>query len=232
MNEPMQAEVVEPSYINNSQVELDLKIGISDITDMLVVQHEDGLTMARDQIEANLNQAKRKHGELSEALQEAGQKLLKKYTVDEASKKLCLALKAFHGKAYKAVLEEGTVDVENEVVTATLLIVDSKQYQPPKADERRHYRSYSGLTDKKITIKFTAAMKKQIKAIADQAKVVTGIQEELTEIRKKLADLPRLVRRAKGEIVKAQLQGELNSPQKILQAVVGLEPKALPNPNA
>lgn len=229
MTEPLQPEIMEPEFENNSKVKLDLAIGINDITDMMVSEHEENLILEKDTVEGNLAGARKEHAEAEKVLTDMAEALIESHNIDRNTQALASALKKFNGRDYHCAIAEGSVDIEKKTCSAEIRVVDSKKYEE---DSKRSYYSDTGvIIHKSVTIKFTAEMKTQIKEIGKKAEEVAKVQELLTDVRKRLADLPRLVRRAKGAIVKAQLKGELDSPNKILEAVVGIQPRALPAPN-
>ena len=202
------------------QIELEAKLTIQDITDIVVSENEEKLLLEREAAEEVLNDAKAAHQAAEKSLTKQAENVVKKMKADTVSVELAVVLNKFHGtkKRFTAIVPDDAVSlhIEKKNVVGRIQIEDTN-------------KSYSSaIFSKEMTLPFTPKMKEAVKAIAAKAKEVEKAQKALTQIRRKLTDLPRLQRRAKSELTKAQLRGELGTGQKILDTVMGAQPKALP----
>lgn len=205
------------------QIELEAKLTIQDITDIVVSENEERLLLEREAAEDVLSVAKASHQVAEKALTTQAENAVKRMKADKPALELAAALNKFHGakKRFTASVpdKQVSIHIEKKNVVGCIQIEDANQ-------------NYSkSIFSKEASVAFTPKMAQIVKDIAAAAKEVEKAQKSLTQIRRKLTDLPRLQRRAKAELTKAQLRGELGTGQKILDTVMGAKPKALPYNN-
>jgi hypothetical protein len=214
------AQAVEVAQVA-PKIELEATLTVQDITDIVVSENEEKLLLQREQAEDVLAVANAAHRAAEKSLTDQAEKVVKKMKADKDSVALAAALNEFHGtkKRFTANVPDDCVSVHIEkknVVGRVKVDDDTKS-------------SYSRtLFSKEMSLPFTANMQATVRDIAAKAKEVEKAAKALTQIRRMLTDLPRLQRRAKSELTKAQLRGELGTGQAILDTVMGAQSKALP----
>lgn len=209
--------------VTECKIELDSTITTQDICDVLVNDTEETLLLERDMIELKVRKARAVHADLEGQLKHQTRKLIGKQKADAKAKALVKALDEFTGqKSHVAEIDpdDTTIDVAKKKVTYTVHI-----WSKPK-DRRNSYDSAE--VDREFTVGFSAEMGKTVASISKAALEVTKHEEKLTQIRKLLADMPRLARRAKAAITKAHLMGQLKTTADVLRIVQAVEPRALP----
>jgi len=197
-----------------SHVEIDLRIGINEVTDIVVSQHEDKLLEMRKHLDGELETARKKHAAACGKLEAAGKRLVAGMPRSKRALDLAAAIKAFNGTSCKISVCNDRANVEKAQVEASLRIFVGEQ---PRT-----------LFDLALVIPFTGAMKKIVNDMTHWAEVERNLMDKQLDVSEKLADMPRLARRARCAVVEAQLRGLLTSPEEILNAVFSTSPKALP----
>ncbi len=201
-------------------VEIECKITSADLTDVVVSEAEENLLLEREIAQGNLRGVKREYRELETKLNDVAEGVVKKVT-DANAKTACAAIAAFTGVKHYIRVSGGTVNVEKKWIHCKVNITPSK-------DKQESY--YNTVVSKDQQVPFTDAMKKIVADLAAKAQQIAKIEETCKCNQRMLADLPRLARRAKSEVVKAQLRGELRTGADVLERLQRVAPKALPAP--
>lgn len=209
--------------VTDCKIELDSTITTQDICDVLVNDTEETLLLERDAVEMKAKQARAVHTETEDQLKYQTRKLIGKQKADAKANALVKALNEFTGnKSHTAEIDPDntTIDVSKKKVTYTVNIWGKTKARRASYDTAE--------IDREFTVAFSDEMGKTVASISKAALEVTKHDEKLVQIRKLLADMPRLARRAKAAITKAHLLGQLKTTADVLRIVQAVEPRALP----
>ena len=209
--------------VSECTLKLDTNITTQDICDVLVNETEENLLLERDKVEHEATTARQEHAKLEEQLKDQTRKLIKGQKADTKAKALVKALDEFTGsKTHAAEIDpdDTTISVAKKKVTYTVNIWGKSKAKRATYD--------SAEVDREFTVAFSDEMGKTVASISKAALKVKEHDDKLTQIRKLLADMPRLARRAKAAITKAHLMGHLKTTADVLRIVQAVEPRALP----
>lgn len=222
----MADELARPARLEGAPVfKFDASLTTQDIVDLGVVEREEQLLTDREYLEGEVRKAEREHGRATARLTELAEALVGAYKDDGKAQALIDAWAAFKDESpsdYKIVAEQGSVDVEKSMVTATLVVSRASA-------STSSYGYYSNVAARSMELPFTPQMRAQVAVIEEAAGKVEEVRTKLNSVRRKIADLPRHSRRIKAAIVREQLSGRLRDGNELLQAIMGVEPKALPS---
>lgn len=207
--------------IDSSQLQLSDSITMQDLADVVVSESEENLLMERDTLTGNLNGHKRNHADLTAKLTTQAQELMDSVKVGKDAEALAKSMTDFSGTEYAAVVVRGECVVANRNVSATIKVARKKDVEECKSSY------YSSIAERTIRKEFTVKMDRTIEEIAEQVREMQQIERDLLEVRKRIADLPRMARRAKSEIVKARMRGDIKTGHDILKTVMGVETRAI-----
>jgi F0F1-type ATP synthase membrane subunit b/b' len=211
-------------------IEFDASLSLDDITAIAISDNEENLLLEKEVLEGDLAGAQQKHAKLEEKLKDKAQGLGKKIKASQTAKALAKALNDFHNSKHRFVVEvqekNFAVVIAKKLVSGEISVVDSSE--GPST-----YNRFKRSTTEEVP--FTDAVDKIVAEIEASAKGVKKINDDLNQIRRKLADLPRLQRRCRAEVAKAHLRGDLVDTHgnlkrdELLAVVERQQPKALPD---
>lgn len=208
--------------VGKVEIELDSKVTTQDLTDIVESEAEEVLVLEREAIETNLRRLRKQHSAAEEKLTAEGEKLAKKTKLDSRTTNLVKALNVFHDnkKANAEVSEDSELDIAKCEVRITIQI-----WGKPK-NERQSYSS--PVFSRTVTTPFTKPMSHLVGDMEELSTEIAEDADKMTAVRRKLADLPRLVRRARAALTKAKLLGRLKTTGDLLAVLSTVESKALP----
>jgi len=122
---------------------------------------------------------------------------------------------------YKTSIECTTADAKEQQYTLELKVVD------PDHGRGRSY-SYKPTHELTLTKPFTAEAKKLLRETKALRKKIQGLQSQIVEVRKMLADLPALERKARATMAEHALRSSGADGQQLIEQMTNL--KALPLP--
>ena len=202
----------------SQNISVEAKITTADIADLAVSDREEQLITARDSFRSDLQKAKEARNKIAQSLEQAGDKLANT-AIKPDVKSLAKKLTSFSGNKYLVKLDSTRVDLEKGVVTTDVRIELEK-------DTSYRSREIKGVT-REETIPFSPAMKKAKAKLVEATNVVNHVEQQLNNVRTELSNLPRLARKAKAAIVRAQLLGKVVDGSDLLNCVTDLKPKQL-----
>ncbi len=212
------------------QVQLDLRVTTQDLVDIAMGDKSEELTLEKDKVERELSAEMQKHAKLQERLGQQAEKLVADSGISQEVRDLATRLSDFTGNQHSVKLvsvdastwryerdkskEDPEVNIKKQVIIGEIRIV--------KKDE-------TIIASRKIELAFTDDMKQTVTDLAAQAVKIRDIEAQLMDVRRKIVDLPRFALRAKNDLTKAYLRGQLPDTKAMLDVVMATQVKALPS---
>jgi flagellar biosynthesis chaperone FliJ len=216
---PTAVQVISEVAVQSlNEVNMAATLTTQDLTDMVMSDREDQLHTSREQLEANQQAATKKLDELSQQLMTAANKLPLGKTYKNEDK-VVNELTAFTGERHVIAVRGDKCDVEKQIVNFRICVVDGENYDREISPGKSSCYTAISVAEREEFLPFTPEMITLKNEIEETTNELGKIADQLSEIRRHLAALPRLGRSAKSQLVKAQLSGQLKTGHDILEVL-------------
>lgn len=222
-------------------VNMDLRITPESLVKVAYVDRMEDLFQERSNAEANLRLAQEEHSRMSQQLTTQADQVVKTFSMDSTVGTLIKAMTDFTGETYVARLfadnwEKSYYHQKQEQNDTSQPRLDISQLKLLgrlcvfKFDKDDDYRNETPVLSRKVDLPFSEEMKQTVRSLEVSANQIRHREGILLDIKRRIADLPRLKDRAEANLTKAYLRGELKNGQALLDAVLDTPSKSLPAP--
>jgi len=213
-----------------------------DVVDMRISELTDDIADKRREAESRLSEANKKLTGDRELLAEKAKETLSYHDRNDhpdiaAAQSLAEALNAFHGED-AAGTRERTIrtnvdecDIDTQIIRVEIT-VGPREALDRGVDRNRYYHSYDHEAVKNIDIPFTDEMKEIVARIEAGTLEVNAIHQELHDLKRDQANIPREVKRTAAQLTRRALEGRLTRGRDALETTDKLEQLPLHQPTA
>jgi hypothetical protein len=211
---PLTATAQQVAALAKPQTVQDV-LGAATSEDIIAVMRQtvrDNLVQSRNEISARLVVVEKNIGELRETYDKIGPSLIGEVDTTVAQDIAALLLKGGFGKA-KVEVAFDSRDEEKKVYAFTIKIIDPEETST-------YSRNY---VTKSVTLPFTAEAKKLNKQIIELLKKKQGIEKELMQVKRDMANIEEHVAAARAEMGRRRINA-LSGGQELLAQLTRKKP--------